>query len=65
MLELLANVGAPLRPDQIGIGREDALRALHMAHLVRPDRHSRLSAALTADPEWVTEQAEVAWFRSS
>lgn len=63
MLELLENVGAPMRPDQIGIDREEALRALHMAHLVRPERHSRLAAALVADPEWVSEQAEAAWFR--
>jgi|1186.fasta_scaffold13107_3 glycerol-1-phosphate dehydrogenase [NAD(P)+] len=63
MLELLERIGAPLSPDRVGIGRDDALRAVGMAHLVRPDRHSRLSAALVADPEFVMEQAEAAWFR--
>jgi hypothetical protein len=47
----------------VGIGREDALKAVGMAHQVRPDRHSRLSAALVADPDFVMEQAEAAWFR--
>lgn len=63
MLELLERIGAPLTPAAVGIGREDALNAVGMAHLVRPDRHSRLSAALVADPDFVMEQAEAAWFR--
>jgi glycerol-1-phosphate dehydrogenase [NAD(P)+] len=63
MLELLRNIGAPTSPEQLGISRDDALRAVRMAHLVRPDRHSRISAALAADPDFVVEQAEVAWYR--
>jgi glycerol dehydrogenase-like iron-containing ADH family enzyme len=63
MLELLRNIGAPTSPEQLGISHEDALRAVRMAHLVRPDRHSRISAALAADPDFVVEQAEVAWYR--
>ena len=63
MFELLANIGAPLTPADVGIGHDDALRAVRMAHLVRPERHSRLASALVADPDFVIEQAEAAWFR--
>jgi glycerol-1-phosphate dehydrogenase [NAD(P)+] len=62
ILELLKNLGAPLSPAELGISREDAVRAVKMAHLVRPDRQSRLSNAIIADPEFVEEKMRAAWF---
>ncbi len=59
---LLRNVGAPLRPDQIGISREEALEAVRIVPSVRPGRQTRLTAALEADERYVLEQAELAWF---
>ena len=62
MLELLRRVGAPLTPAALGIERPDAERAVKMAHLVRPERNSRLSAAIVADPGFVDELVHTAWY---
>jgi glycerol-1-phosphate dehydrogenase [NAD(P)+] len=61
VIELLRAIGAPLRPADIGIEPEDALRAVDMARLVRPGRHTRLSSALAADPDFVHELARSTW----
>ena len=65
VLRLLRNVGAPTRPEDIGISMDEALRALLVVPNVRPNRRSRLTEALRADPEYVTEQAREAWAGSS
>lgn len=62
--DLFRNIGAPTSPMQIGIDFEDAIRALKMVHLVRPERNSRLSTAVMADPEYVIELARSAWLDS-
>jgi glycerol-1-phosphate dehydrogenase [NAD(P)+] len=61
VLELLRAVGAPLRPADIGISRDDARRALALAPTVRPDRLTRLTRALEVDGAYVERLAEVAW----
>jgi len=61
VVDVLRRVGAPTTPQEIGIEREDALRAVSISHRVRPGRHTRLSAALAADPAFVREVAEEAW----
>jgi glycerol-1-phosphate dehydrogenase [NAD(P)+] len=61
MLELLSAIGAPMHPIDIGIEDDDALRALGMVHLVRPERESRISAAIVADPGFVRELASTTW----
>lgn len=62
VVEVLRKIGAPTSPAALGISAKDALRAVNMAHLVRPERNSRLSTALVADPEFVAELARAAWF---
>jgi glycerol-1-phosphate dehydrogenase [NAD(P)+] len=62
VVELLDRIGAPRSPDEIGIGRDDALRAVRIAGSVRPERRSRLAAALAADPDHVVAEAEAAWY---
>jgi glycerol-1-phosphate dehydrogenase [NAD(P)+] len=62
VVDVLERVGAPTSPLQIGIERDDALRAVAISHRVRPGRHTRLSAALDADPDFVREVAEEAWY---
>ena len=61
VLELLRAVGAPLSPEEIGISREEALRALALAPDVRPGRLTRLTRALEIDPAHVERLAEEAW----
>jgi glycerol-1-phosphate dehydrogenase [NAD(P)+] len=65
MIELLRNIGAPLSPEDLGISAEDAVRAVKMAHLVRPERPSRLSTAIIADPDFIDAVIEAAWFGPS
>jgi glycerol-1-phosphate dehydrogenase [NAD(P)+] len=65
VIELLRNVGAPVSPPDLGISADDALKAVKMAHLVRPERHSRLSAAIIADPDFVEALVGAAWFAPS
>jgi glycerol-1-phosphate dehydrogenase [NAD(P)+] len=62
VLELLDRIGAPRSPGDIGVTRDDALRAVRLAGTMRPNRRSRLSAALAADESHVVEQAEAAWY---
>jgi glycerol-1-phosphate dehydrogenase [NAD(P)+] len=61
VLELLRAVGAPLSPEEIGISREEALRALVLAPDVRPGRLTRLTRALEIDRQHVERLAEEAW----
>jgi glycerol-1-phosphate dehydrogenase [NAD(P)+] len=61
VLELLESIGAPMRPADIGIADEDALRAIDNAHLVRPERRSRLTSAIVADSAFVHDLATSAW----
>jgi glycerol-1-phosphate dehydrogenase [NAD(P)+] len=60
-LELLEAIGAPLRPQEIGISLDDALVALDRAVTIRPGRHSRLISAMHADREFVLDLAQDAW----
>ena len=62
MRELLVAVGAPTRPGDIGISRDEALRALRLAPTVRPGRLTRLTQALDIDVGYVERLAETAWF---
>jgi len=64
VVELLRSIGAPTTPRAIGISFEDAVRALKMTHLVRPGRHTLLSRAVTADPEFVVDLARNSWLDS-
>jgi glycerol-1-phosphate dehydrogenase [NAD(P)+] len=61
VIELLERIGAPMRPAQLGINDEDLVRALEMVPVVRPERQSRLSSAILADPDFVWELAQDAW----
>lgn len=61
VLELLRAVGAPLSPEEIGISREDAHRALTLVPSVRPGRLTRLTRALELDRGHVDRLAEAAW----
>jgi glycerol-1-phosphate dehydrogenase [NAD(P)+] len=61
VLELLRAVGAPLVPGDIGISRDDALRALALAPTVRPGRLTRLTRALEVDRAHVERLAKAAW----
>ena len=62
VLALLRAIGAPMSPDDLGIAKDDALAAVRLVPQVRPGRHSRLSAAIAADEEYVLEEAEAAWY---
>lgn len=62
VLGLIRAVGAPTSPADIGISKDDALAAVRLVPSVRPGRHSRLSAAVVADEEYVLEEAEAAWY---
>ncbi len=62
VVELLRAVGSPRTPDDLGVSRDDATRAVKMAHLVRPERQSRLSSAIIADPEFVDELIAASWY---
>ena len=62
VLALIRAVGAPTSPGDIGISKDDALEAVRLVPSVRPGRHSRLSAAITADEAYVLEEAEAAWY---
>ena len=62
VLALLRAVGAPMKPEDIGISREEALEAVRLVPEVRPGRHSRLSAAIAADEGYVLEEAQAAWY---
>src|SRR5919202_3336680 len=64
VLELLQSVGAPMRPIEIGIEDEDAMRAIDLVPLVRPGRRSRLSSAIAADRGFVHEIATTSWLLS-
>jgi glycerol-1-phosphate dehydrogenase [NAD(P)+] len=61
VLELLRAVGAPHSPQDIGISREDARRALALSPSVRPGRLTRLTRALEVDAAYVERLAEEAW----
>ncbi|MDQ3859874.1 MAG: iron-containing alcohol dehydrogenase [Actinomycetota bacterium] len=65
VVELLRATGAPMYPADLGIATDDAARAVKMAHLVRPERHSRLSSAIIADPDFIDELIESAWIAPS
>jgi hypothetical protein len=58
----MRNVGAPSSPADLGIAKDDALAAVRLVPEVRPGRHSRLVAALLADPDDVLAQADAAWY---
>jgi glycerol-1-phosphate dehydrogenase [NAD(P)+] len=62
VLELLRAVGAPLTPSEIGISRDQALRALALSPTVRPGRMTRLTRALEVDRAHVERLAEEAWW---
>src|SRR3954452_24682962 len=55
VLDLLTRIGAPCRPSDLGITRDEAVQAVRLSASVRPNRRSRLTTALTADPEFVDE----------
>jgi glycerol-1-phosphate dehydrogenase [NAD(P)+] len=61
VVELLDRIGAPMRPAELGISDEELMRALEQVPLVRPERQSRLSSAILADPDFVRELAGSAW----
>jgi glycerol-1-phosphate dehydrogenase [NAD(P)+] len=60
--ELLDAVGAPASPQDIGISKDDASRALQLAPKVRPGRLTRLTRALEVDPAYVEHLADVVWW---
>lgn len=62
VLSLIRAIGAPTSPGDIGISKDDAMAAVRLVPEVRPGRHSRLSAAITADEAYVLEEAEAAWY---
>src|SRR5919202_1010599 len=62
VIDLLRNIGAPITPAEIDIAPDEARKAVKLAHLVRPERHSRLSTALVADPEFIDELVDTAWY---
>lgn len=62
VVDLIARIGAPRSPSDIGIGHADAMRAVTVAATVRPGRRSRLAAALAADEDFVMAEAEAAWY---
>jgi glycerol-1-phosphate dehydrogenase [NAD(P)+] len=64
VLDLLTRIGAPSRPSELGISRDEAVQAVRLSASVRPNRRSRLTTALTADPEFVDECMDRAWFSS-
>jgi glycerol-1-phosphate dehydrogenase [NAD(P)+] len=61
VVELLERIGAPMRPAELGISDEEVMRALQLVPVVRPGRHSRLSSAILADPDFVHGLASSAW----
>jgi glycerol-1-phosphate dehydrogenase [NAD(P)+] len=61
VIEFLARIGAPLSPVEIGISEADALEALRRAPAARPDRRTRLSAALATDADLVVDTARRTW----
>jgi glycerol-1-phosphate dehydrogenase [NAD(P)+] len=64
VVDLLHSIGAPTTPRAIDISFEDAVRALEITHRVRPGRHTLLSRAVAADPEFVIDLARNAWLDS-
>ena len=62
VLDFLRAIGAPASPQDLGVSKDDALAAVRLIPEVRPGRHARLSAAIVADPAYVVEEAEAAWY---
>jgi glycerol-1-phosphate dehydrogenase [NAD(P)+] len=61
VIELLERIGAPTRPADLGIDDDELMQALELVPRVRPERHTRLSSAMLADPEFIRELAQSAW----
>jgi len=61
VVELLERIGAPLRPADLGIDEDDLMRALELVPRVRPGRHTRLSSAMLADPDFIRDLARRTW----
>ena len=61
VVELLERMGAPMRPRDLGIGDDELMQALELVPRVRPGRHTRLSSAMLADPDFLRELAWDAW----
>jgi glycerol-1-phosphate dehydrogenase [NAD(P)+] len=61
VVELLERIGAPTRPADLGIDDDELMEALELVPHVRPERHTRLSSAMLADPDFIRELARSAW----
>jgi glycerol-1-phosphate dehydrogenase [NAD(P)+] len=61
VVELLERIGAPMRPADLGIDDDELMQALELVPRVRPGRHTRLSSAMLADPDFIRELARAAW----